>query len=122
MAIVTCTALSLTACSGAGTPAPASSPGSGSAAASAPTSSAGGATIVSATALCEYLRERLPTLRKIGSEVGAMGNLAGNLYSWYEKQGAVPIGSEMDEQTQQACPDVRTEVLKLAGTQSFASL
>jgi hypothetical protein len=50
-----------------------------------------------------------------------MGNLAGNLYSC-EKQGAVPIGSEMDEQTQQACPDVRTEVLKLAGTQSFASL
>jgi hypothetical protein len=32
-----------------------------------------------------------------------MGNLAGNLYSWYEKQGAVLIGSEMDEQTQQAC-------------------
>ncbi|GAA0899313.1 hypothetical protein [Virgisporangium aurantiacum] len=83
---------------------------------------AGGSTSVSAEDLCGYLRGQLPTLRAIGSTVGAMANLTVNLYSWYEKRGAVPTGSEIDRQTQQECPDTRAEVLTLAGMDSFATL
>lgn len=119
IALLACAALALSACSGADTPAPANSGGQ---ATSTPTAPQGGAAGVSAAALCDYLRGRLPILRDIGSEVGAMANLAGNLSAFYSNQGAVPDGREMDEQTQQTCPDVRTEVLTLAGIDSFAAL
>ncbi|GAA3466963.1 hypothetical protein [Nonomuraea roseola] len=72
--------------------------------------------------LCDYLRGQLPNLKSIGSEVGAMANLTVNLYSWYEKRGAVPSGIQIDTQLQQECPDVQTEVLKTAGIESFATL
>jgi hypothetical protein len=77
---------------------------------------------VSATEVCGYLRGQLPTLKAIGSEVGAMANLTVNLYSWYEKQGAVPTGREIDNQTRQECPDTRTEVLQISGMESFERL
>ncbi|ONI92839.1 hypothetical protein ALI22I_01580 [Saccharothrix sp. ALI-22-I] len=72
--------------------------------------------------VCEYLRGQIPTLEGIGSEVGAMANLTVNLYSWYEKQGAVPDGAQIDKQVQQECPDVAAQVYKLAGIKSFATL
>jgi hypothetical protein len=77
---------------------------------------------VSGAELCGYLQGRLPELKAIGSEVGAMANLTVNLYSWYEKRGAVPTGTEIDEQTTATCPDVRAEILKVAGIESFATL
>lgn len=86
------------------------------------TASVGSAAPVSGADVCEYLRLQIPTLEGIGSEVGAMANLTGNLYSWYEKQGAVPDGSQIDKQTQQECPDVAAQVYKLTGITSFASL
>ena len=77
---------------------------------------------VSGADLCEYLSGQLPQLREIGSEVGAMANVTVNLYSWYEGQGAVPDGTEIDTLTEQECPEVGTEVLTLAGMDSFATL
>ncbi|QTE30930.1 hypothetical protein [Pengzhenrongella sicca] len=77
---------------------------------------------VSAAALCEYLTGELPDLRAIGSEVGVMANLTVNLYTWYESQGAVPSGTELDEMTQAECPDVGAEALTLAGLESFTAL
>jgi len=77
---------------------------------------------VSAAALCEYLTGQLPDLRAIGSEVGAMANLTANLFGWFDGQGAVPAGTEIDALTQQQCPDVRAEVLRLAGVDSFTAL
>lgn len=71
---------------------------------------------------CAYLDGQLPTLRGIGSETGTMANLTVNLYSWYEKQGAVPTGRQIDDQTRQECPATRTEVLELAGMESFERL
>ncbi|WP_421735384.1 hypothetical protein [Cellulomonas sp.] len=77
---------------------------------------------VSGADLCEYLAGQLPQLREIGSEVGAMANVTVNLYSWYEDQGEVPDGTEIDTLTAQECPEVGTEVLTLAGMESFATL
>ncbi|MGC4888176.1 hypothetical protein [Micromonospora sp. NBC_01392] len=51
-----------------------------------------------------------------------MANLTGNLYSWYESKKSVPSGRQIDEQTRQECPATRTEVLKLAGVESFERL
>jgi hypothetical protein len=118
-----CSALALTACSGTETAAPAHIPDSSSSAAeTAAARPSNAATSVSADDLCGYLRGRLPALRAIGSEVGRMGNLTVNLYSWYEKQGAVPTGAQIDDQTQKECPDIRAELLKISGMQSFATL
>ncbi|WDZ85919.1 hypothetical protein [Micromonospora cathayae] len=115
----------LAACTDADTPessrvaGPGSPDAASSAAGPAPT---GGSTPVSAKEVCAYLDGQLPTLRGIGSEVGTMANLTVNLYSWYEKQGAVPTGRQIDDQTRQECPATRTEVLDLAGMQSFETL
>lgn len=122
--VAVCIGALLTACADGDAPessGPADAGASGAATtAAAPTS--GGSTSVSAEDVCGYLRDQLPTLRAIGSEVGSMANLTVNLYSWYEKQGAVPTGSEIDEQTRQECPETRTEVLKMSGMESFARL
>jgi hypothetical protein len=116
-------ALSLTACSDSGSPSNTDTAGAGSPAADATgTAPAGGPKTVSAKALCDYLSGQLPKLKAIGSEVGAMANLTGNLYSWYDGQGVVPDGYQMDEQTLKECPDVRTEVLKAAGVKTFMEL
>lgn len=110
-----CLVLTLSACADAAAPPDAASSAGGSAA-------AGDSTPVSAKEVCAYLEGQLPTLRGIGSETGAMANLTVNLYSWYEKQGAVPSGRQIDDQTGQECPTVRTELLDLAGMESFDRL
>ncbi|WP_320068359.1 hypothetical protein [Micromonospora sp. RTGN7] len=123
-----CLVLALTACAdndaseppGAAAPgAPAAGDATSSAVGSAP---AGDSTSVTAKEVCAYLDGQLPTLRGIGSETGTMANLTVNLYSWYEKQGAVPTGRQIDDQTRQECPATRTEVLELAGMASFERL
>ena len=123
-----CLVLALSACadadapelSGAAAPGtPAATDAASRAVGSAP---AGGATPVSAKEVCAYLDGQLPTLRGIGSETGTMANLTVNLYSWYEKQGAVPTGRQIDDQTRQQCPATRTAVLELAGMESFERL
>ncbi|MCX4390069.1 hypothetical protein OG777_24530 [Micromonospora peucetia] len=121
-----CLVLALTACADAPDPSgaaasgtPAAADAASSAVGSAPS---GGSTPVSAKEVCAYLDGQLPTLRGIGSETGTMANLTVNLYSWYEKQGAVPTGRQIDDQTRQECPATRTEVLELAGMESFERL
>jgi hypothetical protein len=121
LTMIGASALLLAACSG--TPAttiPTTSPTAQSA--TTGTAPAGTAAPVSGADVCQYLRGQIPTLEGIGSEVGAMANLTVNLYSWYEQQGAVPNGSQIDKQIGQECPEVATQVYKLAGITSFASL
>ncbi|WCN81756.1 hypothetical protein [Micromonospora sp. LH3U1] len=119
-----CLGLALTAC--ADTDAPeatgAAAPDTPTATSAAGTAPAGGSAPVSAKKVCAYLDGQLPTLKGIGSETGVMANLTVNLYSWYEKQGPVPTGRQIDDQTRQECPATRTEVLKLAGMESFERL
>jgi len=87
-----------------------------------PSPAVGEGETVSPAALCDYLTSQLPDLRAIGSEVGVMANLTANLFGWYDQQGAVPSGSEIDTQTAAQCPDVGPEVLTLAGIETFNSL
>jgi len=117
-------ALLLTACSGttSGTTASGNTPADTTRADTKGTEPAGSAAPASGADVCEYLRGQIPTLEGIGSEVGAMSNLTVNLYSWYEKKGAVPDGAQIDEQVAKECPDVAAQVYKLAGIKSFATL
>jgi hypothetical protein len=122
-------ALALAACSGGGDSATAESTGSASAPSEVPSEPAAptpsptaGDEPVSAAALCDYLTSLLPDLRAIGSEEGVMATLTLSLFSWYDEQGAVPSGFDIDEQTQAQCPDVGSEVLGLAGISHFTSL
>ncbi|WP_433265839.1 hypothetical protein ACQPWR_01360 [Micromonospora vinacea] len=123
-----CLVLALTACTDADAPPPAgaATPGTPTAtnAATDPVGAAptSGSAPASAEEVCAYLDGQLPTLKGIGSETGAMANLTVNLYSWYEKQGPVPTGRQIDDQTRLECPATRTEVLKLAGMESFERL
>ncbi|WP_328533134.1 hypothetical protein OG836_24600 [Micromonospora zamorensis] len=125
LAPAVCLVLAATACTDAPEPgaaapdSPTTIAAASSAAGSAPD---GGPTQVSAKEVCAYLDGQLPTLKGIGSETGVMANLTVNLYSWYEKQGPVPTGRQIDDQTRQECPATRTEVLKLAGMESFERL
>ncbi|MEV1142890.1 hypothetical protein [Micromonospora sp. NPDC049799] len=112
--------LSVTGCTGSSEGGEAA--GTTSAAATGAASSPSDASVVSAKDVCAYLDGRLPTLRDLGSEVGAMANLTVNLYSWYEEQGAVPTGREIDDQTRQECPAIRAEVLELSGMESSERL
>ncbi|WP_155391726.1 hypothetical protein [Catellatospora paridis] len=110
-------ALSLAACSETGEPAVAPA---GGASASAP---AAGGKSLSADALCAYLREQVPVLKGIGSEVGRKVNLAANLATFFDQQGAKPENAgQLDELVKTGCADVRTEILTLTGMDSFAQM
>jgi hypothetical protein len=105
---------------------PAADPTSGAAPAAQATADAGGKTAdggtVSAEALCGYLKENVATWKAVGSEVGAMAQMTVGLADFYDRNGVVPQGAEVDEKAKAECPDVRAEVLKAAGIQSFTSL
>ncbi|MGC5305808.1 hypothetical protein [Micromonospora zamorensis] len=127
LAPAVCLVLAATACTGTDAPEPGAAAPDSPAATAAASSAAGsapdgGSAQVSAKEVCAYLDSQLPTLKGIGSETGVMANLTVNLYSWYEKQGPVPTGRQIDDQTRQGCPATRTEVLKLAGMESFERL
>ncbi|MEU5669344.1 hypothetical protein ACGF3C_03345 [Micromonospora sp. NPDC047762] len=116
-----CLVLALAACTEADAPEPAAAPDTTRSTSAARSAPADGSP-VSAKDVCAYLDGQVPTLKGIGSETGAMANLTVNLYSWYEKQGPVPNGRDIDDQTRKECPATRTEVLKLAGMESFERL
>ena len=123
--LVCISTLALAACGDTGSP---GTPGGDQAPATgstgAPTAPATGGTEsgsggVTAADLCDYLRGELPELRKAPGELDAMARLAMGLSGWYDQQGKVPDGVEIDTLTKDQCADVRAEVLKLAGVQSF---
>ncbi|MGC4810419.1 hypothetical protein ACLQ29_07845 [Micromonospora sp. DT228] len=127
LAPTVCLVVATTACTATPAPEPGTVASDSPTATAAPSGAAGsppagGSTPVSAKAVCAYLAGQLPTLKGIGSETGAMANLTVNLYSWYELQGPVPTGRQIDDQTRQECPATRTEVLDIAGMESFERL
>ncbi|MGW3606832.1 hypothetical protein [Micromonospora sp. NPDC005161] len=128
LALACLSAMTLTACGGGTASTTGSSPSgpsaepSAAAAASATTGTGSGSGGVTASALCDYLRDELPALRKAPGEIEVMGRLATGLSGWYDERGGVPDGSEIDKLSREQCADVRTEVLKLAGVQSFLQI
>ncbi|SIM81186.1 hypothetical protein [Micromonospora cremea] len=128
LALACLSAMTLTACGG-GTASTTGSPSAGPSAeasaapaASATTGAGSGSGGVTASALCDYLRDELPALRKAPGEIEVMARLATGLSGWYDQRGGVPDGTEIDTLTKEQCADVRTEVLELAGVQSFLQL
>ncbi|GAA3335726.1 hypothetical protein GCM10020358_05140 [Amorphoplanes nipponensis] len=77
---------------------------------------------VAAADLCGFLRGKLPEWRAVGGEGAAQAQLAIDLFTFYQKQGAVPAGRDIDEQTRAQCPEVRRQVLAAAGIDSFLIL
>ena len=123
LAVVCLSVLALTGCSGTTDDAPGAGTSSAPAAGdSAPAGdSAGGGSGVSATAVCDYLRGELPKLHAVG-ELGAMAQLAVGLANFFDQNGKVANGAEIDELTTKECPDVRTDALKTIGMGTFAEL
>lgn len=116
--VACCAALLLTSCAATDSPTPTATDPAAVATVSPPAEGAP----VSAVALCAYLRGELPKLREAQSDLIAMSTLTVNLFGWYDGQGAVPNGADMDTLTLKECPDVRAEVIKLAGIEGFVAL
>ena len=85
------------------------------------TSTAPAAGAADAGKLCDFLRSEIPVLQGVGSEVGRLAQLTGHLYAWGEEQKIVGK-MDVEQLTKQSCPDVRAEVLKLIGEDSFANV
>jgi hypothetical protein len=79
--------------------------------------------IVPSADLCRFLKTELPQLKAAGSEVGARSLFTTDVFELYQRHsGAIPDGTRMDAQTKQNCPDLRTETLKVTGSDDFAAI
>ncbi|MGX6605144.1 hypothetical protein ACWKSP_23860 [Micromonosporaceae bacterium Da 78-11] len=73
--------------------------------------------------LCRFLKTELSQLKSASSEGGARVQYATDIFAFFQKHGdAIPDGGQIDEQTKQACPDIRAEMLKVTGSKSFAEI
>jgi hypothetical protein len=79
---------------------------------------------VSAAEFCAQLKKTQPKLDQVGSAVGAMALLTGDLASLYSAKGAMTEmdGTQMDQMVAEACPDAGAAALKSAGLTSFSAL
>ena len=75
-----------------------------------------------AKALCAHLEAELPRIQAVGSEVGAMAQLAMSLAGFYEDHPKELDGTVLDAQVAQECPDTGATMLKAAGIKSFSDL
>jgi len=126
IAIVLGTSLLAAACGGANaTSAPAGSPApaASTTAAAVPTASVGQAAVGDGPALCAFLTSETPALQNAGSAGGAVSVLAIDYADWIaaDSSRVLPDAAAMDTLTKASCPDIRTNVLKLIGSDSFAN-
>ncbi|MEU8229670.1 hypothetical protein AB0C12_08690 [Actinoplanes sp. NPDC048967] len=122
LAVAGLAAVSITACDDQGAASTAGAAPTARAASDAGGKTAAAGKTVSAAALCGYLKDNVGEWRAVGSEVGAMAQMTIGLFDFYDRNGAVPQGAEIDEKSKAECPDVRDEVLKAAGIESFTAL
>lgn len=129
LALALAVSLLVAACGGSAA-APAATAGQSPATTSAPASvlpstgsalSPGGAG--NGPALCAFLVSETPALQKAGSTAGALSVLAIDYANWIEADPSRVLAdaSVMDTLTKASCPDTRTTILKLIGTESFAN-
>jgi hypothetical protein len=118
------------ACGGGATAAPpagSSSPATSPAAGTANPSSAGGEPSAAgsgdAAALCAFLKSEIPALQQAGSTGGAIAQLAIDYANWIEADSSrvLPDAATIDVLTKASCPEVRADVLKFLGEDSFAN-
>ena len=129
-ALVLAVSLLTAACGGGATaspqdssPSPVASAASASASplpASAQPSAAG---LGDGTALCAFLASEVPALQAAGSTGGAVAQLAIDYANWIaaDSSRVLPDATAMDTLTVASCPDTRTNVLKIIGSDSFAN-
>jgi len=114
---------SATASAQTGSPPPAAStapaPASPSTASTSPSAASGG----NAAALCAFLTAEIPKMQAAGSTGGAVVQLAGDYLNWTtaDSSRALPDAAAMDTLTEASCPEIRTNVLKIIGSDSFAN-
>ena len=77
---------------------------------------------VSAAELCAFLEKNLPRWKSAGGEFAAMTQVTTELFDFYQQKDLVPPDQELDPLTRAECPQVRTEVLKTIGFDSFVEL
>ena len=105
-------AVSLSACAGSDAAAD-SSAGAGASAAD----------VVPSADLCRFLKTELPKLKSAGSEVGARGQLATDMFTLFQRyNGAIPDGDQVDAQSKRDCADTRTQSLAVTGKDGFTAI
>jgi hypothetical protein len=74
-------------------------------------------------ALCAFLASEVPASQKAGSTGGAVGELAIDYANWIaaDSSRVLPDAAAMDSLTEASCPEIRTNVLKIIGGDSFAN-
>lgn len=118
--------LVLTACGGGKSPHAANSSVTSSPPVSSPTASATHASAaagnpVDSAAFCAFLAKMAPRLKSDGSSAGAEADFAIEFASWIEDQPQKPrTASDLDDASQQTCPQARTDVVAAMGANSFS--
>lgn len=74
------------------------------------------------SAVCAYLAGQVPSLKAIGTPVGAHANLVANLFGFLQAHGIPADSVALDEATTKTCPDVRQEILSITDLESFSEL
>jgi hypothetical protein len=129
-ALVLAVSLLTAACGGgataspqAGSPSPAASTAAASASPSTASPEPSAASAGDGAALCAFLSSELPALQNAGSTGGAVAQLAIDYANWLEADSSrvLPDAVAMDTLTKASCPEIRTNVLKTLGGDSFAN-
>ena len=130
LVLVLAVSLLTAACSSGATaspPAVSSSPAAATAAGSASPSTASiqpsAAASGDGAGLCAFLQSEIPALQKAGAPAGAVAELAIDYANWIAADASrvLPDAAAMDTLTKASCPDVRTNILKIIGGDSFAN-
>jgi hypothetical protein len=114
---------SATASAPTGSPPPAAStapaPTSPSTASTSPSAASGG----KGAALCAFLTSETPKIQAAGSTGGAVAQLAIDYANWIaaDSSRVLPEAAAIDTLTEASCPEIRTNVLKIIGSDSFAN-
>ena len=87
------------------------------------TASTGQPVVGDGSAPCAFLTSEEPALQQAGSTGGAVAQLAIDYANWIaaDSSRVLPDAATMDTLTTASCPQVRTDVLRLIGSDSFAS-
>jgi hypothetical protein len=94
-------------------------PASPSTASTSPSAASSG----NGAALCTFLTAEIPKIQTAGSTGGAVAELAIDYANWLaaDSSRVLPGAASMDTLTSASCPEIRTNVLKIIGSDSFAN-
>ena len=106
-----------------GSPSPAASTVPGPASPSTASTSPSAASSGNGAALCTFLTAEIPKIQTAGSTGGAVAELAIDYANWLaaDSSRVLPGAASMDTLTAASCPEIRTNVLKIIGSDSFAN-